>query len=75
MQIEGGEIRAELLDVGGSVIPGYSKDKCSPMTTSGARLEVRWQGDPSPTAELLSTPLRLRLHLRKATIHGFQFGR
>ena len=47
-EAEGGEIRAELLDVRGNPIPGYTREECRPLTGNGHQQEVVWEGQERP---------------------------
>ena len=37
-----GELRAELLDSEGRVLPGFSADDCVPIRSDGLRQMIRW---------------------------------
>ena len=38
-----GSLRVEVLDESGVVVPGYSREECSPVEGDGIRLRVRWR--------------------------------
>lgn len=65
-----GEVRAELLDADGSVLPGFDAAQCKPVNTDGTLLAVTWEngGDLAPLA---GKTLRLRFHVRDARLFAF----
>ncbi len=66
-----GEIRVEVLDEAGDVIPGFGRDGCAPVTGDSVRHAVAWeQGDPR---SLAGQTVKLRFHLRCASLYAFQF--
>ena len=69
---DGGSIRAELLDVAGKVIPGFSRQDCGDINGKGTDLPIRWKGADAPREHLRNGPVRLKLYLKKATVYGFR---
>ena len=68
----GGEIRVEVLDGEGRVLPGYGRDDCRPMTEDGVDFAVRWKArDELPYP---SEPRRLRFFLTRASLFSFRAG-
>jgi hypothetical protein len=65
----GGELRVEVLDRRGTVIPGFTKDACAPVTGDGVRLPVRWSG--ASLASLAGQPVRFRFSLTLGRIYAF----
>ena len=63
-----GWVKLELLDPGGSVLPGFSLDDCLPVTGDGTAIPVRWKPDRSTIPA--GQPIRLRLHARSASIYS-----
>jgi len=66
----GGSIRVEALDPEGSVIAGFSKDECKPITGDEVRAIVQW-GDTTDCHQIQGTPIRLRFYLDKAKLYAF----
>lgn len=71
LDAEGGSVLAELLNDDGVVLPGFSRADCQPITTSGSRVRIEWEGDEQLESHLHAGTVRLRLHLQKATVYGF----
>ena len=66
----GGEIRVEVLDGEGRVLPGYGRDECWPMTEDSVDFAVRWKArDELPDS---SEPRRLRFLLTRASLFSFR---
>lgn len=65
-----GELRVEVLDEKGQVVPPLSKDRCPPIQADAVTQRVTWQGveDLSPMA---GKTVRFRFHLRKGKLFGF----
>lgn len=70
---QGGALRVEVLDVNGSVVPGYSRADAVPVRGDGTRLPVRWAaGDISRFA---NQPVRLRFVLEQGRLFSFWVSR
>ncbi len=67
----GGQVPVEVLNEGGRPLSGYSRDKCQLPAFDSTEQEVTWTGK-SDLAELRGQPVRLRFHLQKADLYGFQ---
>lgn len=68
----GGEIRVEVLDGEGRVLPGYAREECRPMTEDSVDFAVRWKArDELPDP---SEPRRLRFFLTRASLFSFRAG-
>lgn len=65
-----GELRAELLDAEGHVVPGFSLDRCIPVSVDTTIHMVEWQGAPD-LATVAGRPLRIRFHLINAKLFAF----
>ena len=65
----GGRIRAQVLDAGGKVVPGFSFDDCEPVTGDGLALPVRWKATLS---ELKQDQVRLEFEITDAKLFGFE---
>jgi hypothetical protein len=64
-----GELRVEILDQGGAVIPGFGADKCVAVTGNGTRLPVTWSGQS--IASLANQPVRFRFRVTRGRIFAF----
>ena len=69
---EGGAIRAELLNAGGDVIPGCSRDECVEISSNGYLLPIRWESHADLEEIFRAGPVRLKLYLEKATVYGIR---
>jgi hypothetical protein len=65
----GGELRAEVLDRDGQVIPGLTRDQCVPVRVDSTRAAVTWQG--ADLARLPGQAVRFRFSLRNAELYAF----
>lgn len=68
----GGEIRVEVLDADGRVIPGYGADECTPLKRDEVDAVVVWQEKKELPGGL--GPWRLRFLLDKASLFSFCAG-
>lgn len=64
-----GEMRVEVLDRGGAVIPGFSAENCSPITGNGTKIPVTWAGQS--IASLANQPVRLRFRMTRGRLYAF----
>jgi hypothetical protein len=64
-----GELRAELLDALGNVIPGYDRSRSLPITGDGTKLHLTWSG--VELADVTTRPLRLRFVLTAGSLYSF----
>ena len=67
----GGDLRAEILDQDGDVIPGYGAQQCNPVRGDSLRHAVTWRSgaDRVPRRE---AGLRIRFHLRDTDLYAFR---
>ena len=65
-----GELRAEVLDKSGNVLPGLSRDQCQPVRVDKTLVQVRWKGGADLSAAA-GKPVRLRFTLRKGRLYAF----
>ncbi|HWQ53433.1 MAG TPA: hypothetical protein VN442_07095 [Bryobacteraceae bacterium] len=65
-----GELRVEVLDRHGRVLPGFSKADCLPVQIDNTAQAVRWKGK-SDLSALAGQPVRFRFHLRDARLYAF----
>lgn len=65
-----GELRVEVLDEHGQLVPACSKDRCQPIQADATARRVVWQGadDLSPLAGKV---VRFRFHLRGGKLYAF----
>ncbi len=68
----GGSVRVEILDVEGSVIPGYSRDECEALTGDSVRQEVAWRNKREIPSS--AGPVRFRFILDQAGLYSFNAG-
>jgi hypothetical protein len=66
----GGELRVEVLDRTGQVLPAFSNQQCVPVTADGTLQAVRWSGS-ADLAALRAEPVRFRFHLRRGKLYAF----
>jgi hypothetical protein len=66
---EAGELRAEVFDGDGKVIPGLTRDSCVPVRGDSTRAAVTWKG--ADLAKLPGQAVRFRFHLRHGELYAF----
>ena len=67
---EGGSVLVEVLDEGGSIIPGFSRDACAPLTGDQASASVTWKEAGFEQLEGLN--VKLKFYLRDAEVYAFE---
>ena len=67
--LEGGELRAEMLNRDGRVIAPFSQDACIPVTGNGTRLALTWSR--GSLAELRSQDVRIRFSMTRGRLYAF----
>lgn len=67
-----GEIRVELQDEAGAVIPGFSAQACHPIFGNEISRVVQWSGG-ADLAALAGQAVRLRLVMKDADLYAFRF--
>jgi hypothetical protein len=65
-----GQLRAEVLDESGSVIPPFSRDACVPITGNGTRQHLTWRNVPS-LAAVRNRKVRLRFSMTYGRMFSF----
>ncbi len=65
-----GELRVEVLDGRGEVVPGYSAADCVPLAGDSTRHRMTWRGGMN-LARLAGRPVRFRFHLRRGALYAF----
>lgn len=68
----GGELRVEVLDEQGQVVPGYSHQECRAVVGNGCDLPVTWMRHVTLPPNAGS--LRLRFVLREGALYSFRAG-
>jgi hypothetical protein len=65
-----GELRMEILNAAGEVMPRFTAQNCLPATANKTLQPIRWKGveDLSP---LVNQPVRFRFHLRNGRLYAF----
>ncbi|HXG24246.1 MAG TPA: hypothetical protein VNJ09_06795 [Chthonomonadales bacterium] len=66
-----GRVEVEVLDEGGAVIPGFSKEECLPVTTDNVDSAVAWR-DRSDMNSLKGRTVRFRFYLWNARLYSYQ---
>ena len=68
----GGELRAEVLDENGKVIPGYGFRQCSPIRGDSLHHDVTW-GSGAGLVPRRKAGIQIRFHMRDTDLYAFQF--
>jgi len=67
--MDGGELRAEVLDADGRVLEPFSASKCTPLTHDSTRAQLSWSG--ASLRDLAGQPVRFRFSLRDGRLYSF----
>jgi hypothetical protein len=65
-----GELRVELLKADGTVIPGFAKADCKPITADGVKQKVEWKGNAT-LASLKGQVIKVRFYITDGEIYSF----
>ncbi|QQO09943.1 hypothetical protein [Breznakiella homolactica] len=65
-----GELRAEILDREGKIIPGFSREQCIAFTGDSTCMGISWVGRDS-VQELAGKPVCIRFYLSEAKLYSF----
>jgi hypothetical protein len=65
-----GEMRVEILDSNGEVIPGFSADDCVPLRVNNTLAAVRWR-EGADLSRIARQPVKFRFQLRDARLFAF----
>ena len=67
---DGGELRVDVLDASGRVVPGFSAAEAKPVSGDSTRAAVTWKsgGDLS---RLAHTPVKFRFALTRGRLYSF----
>ncbi|HEY3284890.1 MAG TPA: hypothetical protein VGN26_21665 [Armatimonadota bacterium] len=66
----GGSVKAEILDLSGKPIPGFTRQECLPFTGDSTAHTLRWRTPRLPKSQE-GTVKQLRVFLRKADIYSY----
>ena len=64
-----GEMKIEVLDQAGRVLPGYGADRCVAISGNGTRTPVAWTG--SPLGALAGETVRFRFRIDRGRLYAF----
>jgi hypothetical protein len=73
VDLPGGELRVEILDADGQVVPGYSRETAVPIRQGGTRVPVRWTS--GGVERFAGQPVRLRFVLDRGRLFSFWVSR
>ncbi len=65
-----GKLYAELLDIEGKVIPGFSRNECKYYTGNNTKALITWKSKPD-LSELIGKPVKIRFHLKEGALYSF----
>lgn len=65
-----GDLRAEVLDERGRIIPPFGRDNCRRVVEDGTCVPVSWKGAPDLSA-LAGRVVRFRFYLRRGELYSF----
>ena len=70
--LQGARVRVEIGDRNGNAAPGFSLAECEGLAGDQLWSPVTWAGK-SDLSALRGQPVRVRFHLNRVRLHGFQF--
>jgi hypothetical protein len=65
-----GELRVEVLDEAGKVMPAFSQANCIPVCADKTLQAVQWK-DGKDLSALAGRPVKLRFHLKDSRLYAF----
>jgi hypothetical protein len=68
--VNGGELRAEVVDGAGQPIPPFTRENCVPVRADGTRQAIRWKGAEDLSA-VSGKPVALRFYLQNGQLYAF----
>ena len=68
----GGEVRVELAEASGQIVPGRSFAECDPISGDCLHKVATWGGQ-SDVSAWQGKPMRLRFRMKRARLHALQF--
>jgi hypothetical protein len=69
VDLDEGELRAEVLDAGGQVIEGFSAARCVPVRQDSTKARVNWPG--ASLADLAGQTVRFRFYVSSGRLYSF----
>jgi len=67
---DAGELRIEVLDENGKVVPAFSRANCIPVRADKTLQPVQWKGAKDLSA-LAGKPVKFRFHVKNASLYAF----
>lgn len=67
----GGELAVDVIDQHGKPLPDFARSNCRQLSVNSTMAQVRWD-NAEDLNRLKAQPVRLRFHLRKGSLYGFQ---
>jgi hypothetical protein len=67
---DGGELRVEVLDEHGKVMPAFSRDNCIPVREDRTLQAIQWK-DGKDLSVLAGKSVQLRFHLKNSSLYAF----
>jgi hypothetical protein len=67
--VDGGDLRVEVLDRGGRVLAPFTRENCRPLNANGTRLPVSWA--KGTIGDLAGQEVRLRFSLSRGSLYAF----
>ncbi|WP_114749840.1 hypothetical protein [Pleomorphovibrio marinus] len=67
---KGGSVFVEVLEESGSVVPGFSKGECAPLTGDEISARVKWQD--ADFNQLSGRTIRLKFYLQNAEVYSIE---
>ena len=68
----GGEVRVEMQNADGSIVPGFELANCLPMRGDSIRHRVRWRGNPD-LGVVRRKPIRMKVIALNASLYSIWF--
>src|SRR5262245_17872863 len=65
-----GELRVEILNQAGQVLPRFTAKNCAPVSANKALQSIRWNG-VEDLSSLANQPVRFRFHLKNGKLYAF----
>jgi hypothetical protein len=66
----GGELRAEILDTSGNLIPPFSRQNCKAISSNSTTARVSWNGQPD-LSSLAGRSVKFRFYLATGSLYSF----
>jgi len=69
-EVRKGELSVEILDLDGTVIEPFSRERCIPVHVDSTRTEIQWR-QQSDLSVVAGKTVRLRFHVRNGSLYSF----